>query len=185
MTLILLILINITVLATSLWSEESADIYKDKEKEYQLGDIVTILIEESSDASHSANTSVNQGSNVKAGAGFGIFEFLSNFGFSYSDQDGSEGQTERSGSLTADITTTISEVLSNGNFKIEGTKTIKINGEKQIIKLSGIIRPEDISEENSVPSKKIADASIEFEGKGVVEAKQEPNIFQKILNWIF
>ncbi len=184
-SMIFILFFNVSTYATSLWSDESADIYKSKKKEYQLGDVVTVIIEESTNAVNSANTSVSQGSSVDAGAGVGLLDFLSNFGISYSDQDDSEGQTERSGSITADITTLIVEEYSNGNFKIEGTKTTKINGEKQIIKLAGIVRAEDIGEDNSISSKKIADASIEFKGKGVVAAKQEPNIFQKILNWIF
>ncbi len=180
-----ILLYNVSISATSLWSDESADIYKNKKKEYQIGDVVTVIIDESTNAVNSANTTVSQSSSVDAGAGVGIFDFLRSFGLSYSDQDDSEGQTERSGSITANISTLIVEEYSNGNLKIEGTKTTKINGEKQMIKLTGIVRPEDITKENSISSKKIADASIEFEGKGVVAAKQEPNIFQKILNWIF
>lgn len=186
MTLMIFIfLFSIAAYASSLWSDESADMYKNKKKDYQLGDVVTVIIEESTNAINSANTSVSQGSSVDAGGGLGLLNFLKSFGFSYSDQDGSEGETGRSGSISADITTMIVDVYANGNFKIEGTKRSKINNEEQIIKISGVIRPEDISEDNSISSKKLADASIDFEGKGVVSAKQEPNIIQKILNWIF
>ncbi len=182
---IILLFFNLSVTAASLWDDESADIYISKKKEYQLGDVITVIIEESADATNSANTSISQGSNADAGAGIGIFDFLASFGFSYSDQDDSEGETVRSGSINANITTMIVDVYSNGNFKIEGTKRTKINGEEQIIKISGVIRPEDINDENDISSQKIADADIEFDGKGVVTEKQSPNIFQKILNWIF
>ncbi|MFW5972276.1 MAG: flagellar basal body L-ring protein FlgH [Bacillota bacterium] len=183
--IIMIFLLNTTTGAISLWSEESANIYKSKEKVFVPGDVVTIIIEETSDAVQSANTSLSQGSSVDGGGGLGLFSFLETFGFNYSDQDDSEGQTQRSGTLNADITTQIVEVMDNGNLKIEGTKTIKINGEKQVINLSGVIRPGDINEENNVSSQKVANASIDFEGKGVVSEKQRPNIFQRILNWIF
>ncbi|MFP4017460.1 MAG: flagellar basal body L-ring protein FlgH [Halanaerobiales bacterium] len=183
-TLIVVMIYSVAAGATSLWSDESADIYKNKEVEYESGDVITVLIEESSDAIQSSNTDLSQQSSVDAG-GSGFLDFLSVFGLGYSDSDSSDGQTQRSGSIKADITTMIVDVYDNGNFKIEGSKTIKVNGEEQIIKLSGIIRPEDIAEDNSISSKKLADASIEFEGQGVIAAKEEPNIFQKILNWIF
>jgi flagellar L-ring protein precursor FlgH len=184
-SILLLVLLSSSAAATSLWSDKSASIYTAKPKVYHVGDVITVMIEESSDATQSADTNLSQNSNAKGGAGVGLFSFLKAFGFNYSDQDGAKGQTNRSGSLTADLTTTIVGKNDNGNYKIEGTKTIKINGEQQVIKLSGIIRPQDVSSDNTITSQKIANASIDFEGKGVIAAKQRPNIFQRILNWIF
>lgn len=182
---ILFFLPMVSTASSSLWSDNIGDIYKEGDREFTIGDIVTVIIEENSTAVSSANTSTSQGSSVDAGAGLGIFDFLSNFGFSYADDDDSQGQTQRTGSITADITTLIVDILDNGNLKIEGTKKLKVNGEEQLIYLEGIIREEDITRENTVPSWKIAEASIELEGQGIVAAKQRPNIFQRILNWIF
>lgn len=183
--IICIFLLGLSTTATSLWDDGSAELYTNKKKDYKEGEIVTVLIEETSNAVQSANTSTSQDSNINAGTGIGILDFLRGFGFNYSDQDDADGQTGRSGSISADLTTIIVAVSSSGNLEIEGTKTIKINGEEQIIKLSGIIRPEDISEENTVSSQKVADAKIEIDGKGVVADKQRPNIFQRIFNWIF
>ena len=168
----------------SLWSDESGDIYKDR-KEHEEGDIITVLIKEDANAIQSANTSTSQESEVDAEAGFGIFNFLKAFGFGYSDSGSADGQTSRSGTLEADITTQIVEIHESGNLKISGTKHININGEKQSIKLTGVIRPEDISLENTISSKNIADADIEYEGEGPVGDKQEPGVFEKFVNWIF
>lgn len=185
--LLFAILLSVSVVSASnsLWSDDSANLYKSKEKAYSVGDIVTVIIEEDTNAVQSANTSTSQGSSVDAGAGFGLFSFLTSFGFNYGDDDDAQGQTQRTGSIEADITATIVDTTDNGNFKIEGTKKIKVNGEEQIIKLLGVIRKEDIDEENNVSSKNLADASIELEGQGVVTEKQRPNIFQRFLNWIF
>lgn len=77
------------------------------------------------------------------------------------------------------------DILDNGNLQIEGSKKIKVNGEEQVINLSGIVRQEDISKDNTVPSWKIANVSIDIEGEGIIAEKQRPNLFQRILNWIF
>lgn len=186
LTILAILFLSVFVSASnSLWSDNFVDIYREKEREFEIGDIITVIIEENTAAVSSANTSVSQGSSVNAGAGFGIFDFLRSFGFSYADDDDAQGQTQRAGSINADITTLVVDILENGNLQIEGTKKIKVNGEEQIIKLSGIVRREDITKENTVPSWKIANASIELEGKGFITEKQRPNLFQRILNWIF
>lgn len=171
--------------SNSLWSDNFVDIYREKEREFEIGDIITVIIEENTAAVSSANTSVSQGSSVNAGAGFGIFDFLRSFGFSYADDDGAQGQTQRAGSINADVTALVVDILDNGNLQIEGSKKIKVNGEEQVINLSGIVRQEDISKDNTVPSWKIANVSIDIEGEGIIAEKQRPNLFQRILNWIF
>lgn len=190
--LFLLILVvcsySLTVFAdNSLWSDQAVNLYQDEDKnrEFRVGDVVTIIIEEDANAVQSANTNTSQESSIDAGSGLGIFDFIKAFGFSYSDQSTADGKTVQSGKLKADITTIIKEVLPSGNFRIAGTKEIKINGEEQIIRLSGIIRPEDITPENTVSSKKVAEASIDYQGKGVVADKQKPGLLERLLNWIF
>ena len=175
---------NVVSADNSLWSDEAAGKYEDR-PDYQAGDIITVVIEEDANAVQSANTSTSQSSSVEAQAGTGLFDFLQAFGIGYSDQGSADGETQRSGTLEADITTQVEEVLNNGNLRIIGTKKIKINGEEQIIKLSGIIRPEDIQLDNRIMSEKVAEASIEYEGRGPVSAKQETGFFEKILNFFF
>ncbi|HKL74703.1 MAG TPA: flagellar basal body L-ring protein FlgH [Halanaerobiales bacterium] len=180
-----LVIVSNTVYANnSLWSDEAAGKYEDR-PDYQAGDIITVLIEEDANAVQSANTSTSQSSSIEAQAGTGLFNFIKAFGLGYSDQGSADGQTQRSGTLEADITTQVEDVLDNGNLRIIGSKKIKINGEEQIIKLSGIIRPEDIKLDNEVSSQKVADASIEYEGRGPVAEKQEPGLFEKVLNFFF
>ncbi|HHU92227.1 MAG TPA: flagellar basal body L-ring protein FlgH [Halanaerobiaceae bacterium] len=181
----ILLLSFLSFASSSLWSDDFREVYKEKEREFKIGDIVTIIIEENTTAVSSANTSVSQGSSVNAGAGFGIFDFLRSFGFSYADDDGAQGQTQRAGSINADVTALVVDILDNGNLQIEGSKKIKVNGEEQVINLSGIVRQEDISKDNTVPSWKIANVSIDIEGEGIIAEKQRPNLFQRILNWIF
>ena len=183
---IMLFTINTTVLAenNSLWSDDSADIYKDR-KELNVGDIITVLIKEDANAIQSANTSTSQDSSVEADAGIGFLNFLKAFGFGYSDSGSADGQTTRSGTLEANITTQIVEIKDNGNLIIEGIKNININGEKQTIKLSGTIRDEDIALDNTISSRNIANADIEYQGDGPVGDKQKPGFLERLFNWIF
>ncbi|MFW5981218.1 MAG: flagellar basal body L-ring protein FlgH [bacterium] len=176
---------SIAVCADSLWSDDSSNIYQAQEVEFEVGDIVTVIIEESSAASHSANTNLSQQNSIEGGAGTGLLSFLKSLGFTYSDQDNADGSTERSGQLNADITVKLIESFENDTFKIEGSKSVKLNDEEHVIKLSGVIRTDDIDDDNYISSHKIADAQIEFEGQGVVSSKQRPNIIQRLLNWIF
>ncbi|MGM0446156.1 MAG: flagellar basal body L-ring protein FlgH [Bacillota bacterium] len=183
---VMLFTINTVVFAedNSLWSDDSADIYKDR-KELNVGDIITVLIKEDANAIQSANTSTSQDSSVDADAGIGFLNFLKAFGFGYSDSGSADGQTTRSGTLEADITTQIVEINDTGNLKIEGNKNININGEKQNIKLTGTIRQKDISLDNTISSKNIAKADIEYQGDGPVGDKQKPGFLERLFNWIF
>lgn len=187
LTILSLLLVSTVIYAEngSLWSDEAGNIYQEQKESYEQGDVITIIIEESTDAVQSANTSTSQDSSTGAGPGLGILDFVKAFGLDYSDSEDAGGETEQNRQVSADITTQIVKSYDNGNFKIEGSKSITINDEKQTIKLSGIIRPDDISEENTISSKKLADASIDFEGKGIIEEKQKPGLLQRILNWIF
>src|SRR5690554_1727066 len=105
MIFILFLMVSFTVESNSLWSDEAAGLYQGQEPAYEVGDIVTVIIEEDIDAFQSANTSTSQGSSVDSSPGLGIFDFLKVFGFRYSDSDDSEGATSRSGKVQGDITT--------------------------------------------------------------------------------
>lgn len=181
---LLVVVFTPAVARGSLYSEEGGDLYSDR-PEYEVGDIITIVIEEESNAIQSANTSTSQSSEVEAEAGTGFLDFLQSFGFGYSDSGDADGETARKGTLEADITTEIVEVMDTGNYRIEGTKNIKINGEKQEVKLSGVIRPEDITLDNTVDSEKIASVDIEYDGQGVVADKQRSGLLERLFNWIF
>ncbi len=88
------------------------------------------------------------------------------------DFEGS-GKTERTEKLDATLTTQVIEVMSNGNLRIEGNKTVTVNNEMQIVTLSGIIRQADISPGNTVDSKNILNARIAYVGEGVISDKQQ------------
>ena len=96
-----------------------------------------------------------------------------------------EGATSSNGSVRARISARVDSVLANGNMMITGNRTIIINGEEQIITISGIVRPSDIQADNSVYSYNISDARIAFEGGGIVARAQGPGWITKLLHWLF
>jgi len=181
--LILVFLMAFPAAAESLWSDESKRLYQDY-PEYEMGDIITVVIEEDASAIQSANSDTSQESGYNAEGG-GLLDFIPFLDFNYSDSESATGQTQRSGTLEADITTQVVELQKNGNLKIEGKKRVKINGEIQTIILEGIIRPQDINFDNEVSSRRVSNANIEYEGKGVVGDKQDQGILTKLFNYIF
>jgi flagellar L-ring protein precursor FlgH len=98
-----------------------------------------------------------------------------------------DGATTRSGTLSAFITCRVVDVRPNGNLKIVGTREVMVNNENQLIILSGIIRPRDISDENVIMSTFISDAKIAYSGSGIVDDRQRPGWLANLLNnvWPF
>lgn len=185
----------------SLWPGESQfnRLFSDT-KAQGVGDIVTVLVVESATASGSATTATKRDSSVDAeitqmleldkpirhrlepSKGPGPKTAVK--GQIQSDFEGS-GDTTRSGKLSTTVAATVVEVFPNGNLRIEGQRELKLNNEKQYITIRGVVRPRDLSFNNTVRSIAIADAQIEYSGKGVISDKQRPGWLVRILDWFW
>lgn len=182
----------------SLWpGEGKGTLLFSNLKARTIGDSLTIIIDEASQASKQATTKTGRNSSLNAGisnflgleAGrvatnnrFNPDKLLStNFA---SDFEGS-GATSSSGKLVATMTALIKEVLPNGNFLIEGRRIVKVNNEDQYIVLTGIVRPRDISPDNTVRSTFIAEASIEYGGSGLIAEKQNQGWLGRLIDSIW
>jgi flagellar L-ring protein precursor FlgH len=155
----------------------------------RVDDILTVMIYESAKAGSESATSTSKtnGMGLKGVKGSGALGFLPSFGASASnniDYDG-KGGTSREGSLVARVSARVDKVLDNGNLVITGSKTVEINNEKEIIKISGVVRPQDIESDNIVYSHNVADAQITYSGKGNASNGRRPGLIARILNWIF
>lgn len=155
----------------SLWGDHARSLFADH-RARQVGDLITVLISERSYASNDAQTSTGKGAGLTVAEGVGMFSFLPETGFSTNVKSNGRNATSRSGSLVARMTAKITEVLPDGNFRIEGTQALVINRERQNIVITGIVRPEDIGADNTVFSTYIADAEIKYEGSLNVEQKK-------------
>jgi flagellar L-ring protein precursor FlgH len=154
-------------------------------KAQRVGDIITIVINETSTANASSKVDANNKSQVSGGPGLGFLDLLKSWGLDSENKYTGDGRTQRTGNLQAEMTARIVEVLHNGDFRIAGTRMIDINGERQLIEVTGLCRTRDITAENTILSNFIADARIGYTGSGVVNSASEPGIITKIINWLF
>ena len=177
----------------SLWQENGTmgELFVNP-KARRVGDIVTIKIVESSKASNNASTNTGRDSSVS----IGLDQFLgfendftpnnqvAKIAGKASNKFTGEGGTSRSGNLNAYITTRVIGVLPSGNLAISGSREVIVNNEKQLIVVTGVIRPRDISSENVVLSTFISDAKIAYSGSGIVNDQQRKGWLANILDVI-
>lgn len=162
-------------------------------KAHRKGDILTIVIEETSQASHTADTSTSKRSSLEGGFNLSWDRLASALGdntnisgrVTGADRYDGTGKTTRKSLARATISVIVQEVLANGNLYITGQHNVNINAETQVITVEGVVRPRDISDANTISSSKIANAKISIDGRGPINAKQNPGILTRILNWIF
>jgi flagellar L-ring protein precursor FlgH len=162
-------------------------LYSDK-RAFDVGDVVTVLVVESSQASNEAMTETSKDASlsVSGGEGKGPLDFIPLFGLEASSKNDFEGagKTTRSGTLTTKITAKVIRVLKNGNLLVEGTRVVEINQEKEILTLTGIARVRDISADNTIYSTSLADARISYQGKGAVRDGHRQGLISRFFNWI-
>jgi flagellar L-ring protein FlgH len=140
-----------------------------------VGDVVTIVLNEATNAQKSATTKTQKSTNNTL-PGMSLFgspvtihgaSVLSGTVNDASKFDG-EGNSAQSNSLTGYITTTVGRVLPNGNLYIKGEKKIWINQGQENVVLSGVIRPVDLAPDNTISSSRVANARITYGGKGAI-----------------
>ena len=178
--------------AGSLFGQGDRPLFADR-RAMKPDDLITVMIDESSEASFNTNKTYNGSSggnitppnltyNGSDDSQKEAADYLNNQ-VNFSLQKGNNasnfqggGNQNRSQNTKMTITARIIKVLENGNYFIYGNKEILVDGEKQMIRLSGVIRPYDISRENTIASKFIADAKIEYTSLGDISntTKQKP-----------
>lgn len=167
------------------------------QKARRIGDIVTIKIVETASATNQASTNTDRKNDMSIGLSnfFGLenrytptssfFNPFSSLTSGYDSEFEGAGATKRSGALEAFITARIVRQLPNGNMIIEGNREVRVNNENQIITLTGMVRPRDISSDNIILSTYIADARISYSGSGIVNDRQKPGWLARILDVIW
>lgn len=171
--------------AGSLWQPGNRQFFNDV-RASKVGDIVTVLVSETAEAtveattettkSHDTNADVDNVGNLERllrsrsiiNAANNLLSTDSNRSFT------GEGTTERSDEFTGSVAAVVTQVLPNGYLVIQGKREIVINYELQEMQIQGIVRPGDISAANTIPSNRIAEARIFYAGKGTVDDTQAP-----------
>jgi flagellar L-ring protein FlgH len=154
----------------------------------QVYDLVTIVVLDNSTATSTGTTNTQRKSTLAASitslagpkSATGALANLANS--SNNTQLQGQGTTSRGTTLSTTVTAEVMAVLPNGNLVVKGQKDITVNGEKQVITIQGIVRPEDLSPVNSVPSNNVARMEILVNGKGVVnDAVKRPFVLYRML----
>ncbi|MBD3298789.1 MAG: flagellar basal body L-ring protein FlgH [candidate division Zixibacteria bacterium] len=187
--ILLFFVISVSSVSADQFSQmRSASMYTDI-KANEIGDVLTVLIVESSSAQNNVQTNTQKSSefDLDAGPGFGSLDMIPLFGASGESENKSnnQGQTSRSGNLKARMTVQVVGKRENGDLVIEGSRVVGINNDKEMLTLTGVVRAEDVQTDNTIYSYQIADAQINYRGKGAASNGGKPGWIMRFLNWVF
>lgn len=145
-----------------------------------VGDLITVMVYESSSASSSANTTAAR--NASVGVGVQAQRHGYSGSITTANQSDGGGRTAREGQVLAQLTVSVKDIMANGDLVIAGEQMVDINNERQRITVEGRVRPQDISETNVVMSTRIANARISYAGQGDMADRQRPAWWQRFLS---
>ena len=180
----------VVALAATASSAQIHSMFADP-KANQVGDALTVIIQENASASNRTSTKTAKNSKTAIsstvpGAG-NILDFipLHSLDSGIDNQYTGDASTSRSARLTARMTVTVVGKKPNGDLIIEGVRTLKINGENEAIYVNGSVNPTMVRRDNTVLSSSIADLQIEYTGKGTITQGTRPGVVVRFINWIF
>ena len=170
----------------AIYNGRHSDNFFGRSRNYRVGDLITVMLDESTRAirkqtgtvkreasndvipSGLVNKALRIPSKIFGSKGDGALEGLnlnsSNIGSS------GEGSADQNASLTGAVSVTVVEVLANGNLMVRGEKQLALTEGAEVIQVSGIIRPDDVSPNNMVQSRRLANAQISYRGTGDMAA---------------
>jgi len=161
----------------AIFSTSSSGLFSSDRRAKKVGDILSVTLSETFSSSKGATNSSAKADSIGAEVGpTGIMRNFAGLGGSASKTNSFSGSmaTSQSNSLSGTISATVVRVFPNGNLEIKGQKKLRITEGTEYIRLSGIIRPQDISTSNTVSSTKIAEAQIEYVGAGILDSASKP-----------
>ncbi len=186
--LIIIAMFSLGIQAQDLRNNASRSLFSDY-KASQIGDAVTIIVVESSQASNSSRTQTGKKSNV----GYQLEGTMDGSSLipgvdislgSNNDFDGG-GSINSTGNVRTKISALIDSVLANGLVRIRGSRKISINGEEQKVFIKGLVRTADLNSDNTVFSYNISEAEITLENEGKIDGASSPGLLTKIFHWLF
>lgn len=168
----------------SLYSESYMFTLFEDKRAYRVGDILTVELNERTQSSKSADSSLDRSSKLDLGVPRLGNQNVSDLAMQLQNSQSFNGESSASQQnfLRGAITVRVTEVMANGALAIRGEKWIKLNKGDEYIRLQGIVRPEDIDVTNRVSSQRIADARITYAGKGTQADAAEPGWLSKLFS---
>ena len=178
----------------SLWQSGPRSLFGDR-RARSIGDIVTVMVEinDKAEIDNSTNRSRNASESLGVPNMFGLEQHLtrilpgtpdlSTLVAANSDSaSGGTGSVSREESIDLKVAATVTDVLPNGNLVIYASQEVRVNFELRDLQVSGVIRPEDISRQNTISYEKIAEARVVYGGRGQITDLQQPRIGQQVLD---
>lgn len=173
----------------SLWNAHAglADLARDL-RASQIDDLVTVIVSEKASAVASGSTKTARTTSAKnsitalAGPTKAAGALANLTGLSGESKLDGQGTTTRDTTLTTSLSARVVQVLPNGYLVVEGTKSIQVDSEHQVVAVRGVIRPSDITTANTIPSTRLAELEVRINGKGVVsDATHRPYFLYRLL----
>jgi flagellar L-ring protein precursor FlgH len=155
-----------------IYSNRQSDAWFGRGRNYQVGDIITVLLNESTQAARTQNTDVSRESknSLPSGASTQVGKlnpFLNGVNLNEnSNSSKGAGKADQQASLSGSVAVTVIEILANGNLMIRGEKKLGLSEGTEVIQVSGVIRPEDVGPNSTVQSRRLANAQIAYRGSG-------------------
>lgn len=152
------------------------------QRAYKVGDVITVLVQEATKAKSQALTDASS----KLGMDVGLHSPSTSYDADVTLSGGNRGgaQTTRIGELRTQVSVQVVGVEQDGAMQIAGVHELLINGERQKIRISGLVRPQDIGPDNTVWSGRIANAQLELAGRGVVSESQRQSMLYRAFKWL-
>ncbi len=164
---------NVKLTTGAIFAADSTDMWQAKRRDYRVGDIITVLLDERAQANRtlsnetsreSTNDAVPQGLTNRIAGLNGALTGLKTDGASITNKG--TGTAGQQASLTGSVAATVIEVQANGNLVIRGEKQLSMSEGGEIIQVSGVIRPDDVSAISTVQSRRLANAQIAYRAAG-------------------
>ena len=155
----------------------------------RVGDILTIVLRESTSASKSTSTNTKKDSEISlpgpiiagrpvTASGTEILDTS----ISGNRQFSGQGSASQSNQLAGNITVTVVQRLANGNLVVQGQKWLRLNHGDEFVQIVGVVRPFDVRQDNSITSDRVADARISYGGRGVIANANQPGWLDRFFN---
>ena len=160
-----------------IYSTSSPGLFSADKRAHKIGDILTVQLSETFSSTKSVSSQTSKEDAIGAEVGpTGILRNFAGLGGNVSKTNTfkGSGSASQSNSLTGFISATVVKVYPNGNLEIKGQKKLRLTEGSEYIRLSGIVRPQDISAANTVSSNLIAEAQIEYVGSGTLANESKP-----------
>ena len=163
----------------SLWNDSQAALFKDS-RALNVGDILTVNIQINDKANwdNETNRDRTNKSNMNWDGSASIFGWKpsTNADITYGSDTSTDakGKMQRSEQITLLVAAVVTGILENGNLVISGSQEVRMNQEIRILNVAGIVRPQDVTSENTISYDKIAEARISYGGRGRLTEIQQP-----------